>query len=1329
MSEPTRPDATLSPVKQALLEIRRLRALLVASGAPTAPAPGVTVTSPSASEPVAIVGMACRFPGGLSSPDAFWQAIASGVDAITTVPAERWDAAALFDASSRPGRSYSRHGGFLEHIDQFDAAFFNITPREAESMDPQHRMLLELSWEALEHAAIPPTALADGDAGVFIGLSASDYGRLVLAARDEIDSYASFGAAHSIAAGRISYALDLHGPSLVVDTACSSGLTAVHLACEALRNGKTGVALAGASNLMLGPESTISFSDAGMLARDGRCKAFDAAADGYVRGEGCAVVVLKRLRDALDDGDRVLAVIRGTAVNHDGRSAGLTAPNGPQQEAVIRAALRDGGVSPADVDYVETHGTGTKLGDPIELQALAAAYGDGRAADRPLLVGSVKTNIGHLEAAAGLAGLIKGVLALRHEALPPHRNFSTPNPLVAWERLPIEVVQTLRPWPRSDRPRRFGLSGFGFSGSNAHLVIEEAPSADHRDDPGDEHDELFLLSGRTPTALLTSASRMADWIAATDAPLGDICLSAATGRAHLAHRLVVVARDRAGLADALRRWVAGETSDAVRTGIAEGPPPRLGFLCPREFAGAAAQAHALRVGSSRLASMLDACAAAQVPAGGMPAGRETQALQIALGGFLIAAGVIPIVCIGVQSGELAAATLSGLPTPMADAPARRDVSFVSGRTGAIETAWRDWRGPGPWPVKLAAARQTARDAGADWLLVLGENNDFVSDAKSIALLSRSPDAAWRSVLRALGTLYLAGAALDWREVTRGEGRRRLALPPTCFERRRFWRPRGASPNVTDWPRLVTVVGRQSESGPLGWDVRNYPERWRRAEQLTAGYANNTLLALGAFATPGARASADELVRRHGLLPRLRGLVARWLKLLAREGVLQETDDGFVSSSPLRRRDVSETWRELDQLMADDPDTLAYARQASSRLVELLTGRLNPLEVLFAGGSFNNAEGIYERRPAARYLNGMVAAAVRAMLAERRGGAGFRLVEAGAGTGGATSALAEFFPTDGEYWFTDVSDAFLARARRNFGHNAAFHFARFNLEEVPPPELPIGRADVVLAANVVHATRDVGAALDRLRALLKPGGVLILVETTVHHSIFDLTIAFIEGWSSFADRFRREHPLLPPDRWISILEANGFEAAVRFPREGMAVDEIGQHVIIARNRTDALFPATTPAAAAVVRPQQSLLAKAPDAEMLRQPELLAEFVRRTAARVMQLDPKTQPGPRERFTDLGLDSLMALQLKAELAAGLELNDLPATIVFDAGTVEALTEQLRLIATPARSPEDLAPSRAPPYIPGRLTEAELASRTDEEVAALIASRFVRGGDLVSP
>ncbi len=510
-------------------------------------------------EPIAVVGMGCHLPGAESGPEDFWRLLELGRNAISEVPEDRWDITAYYDPDiDAPGRMASKWGGFVSRIDEFDAPFFGIAGREANSVDPQHRMLLEVCWEALEHAGHSPRKFSGTATGVFVGICASDYQTLLLARGEEtIDSYLASGTAPSIAAGRISYALGLQGPSIAVDTACSASLVAVHLACQSLRSDECRMALAGGVNAILSPKTTIALSKAHMMASDGRCKAFDARADGFVRGEGCGMVVLKRLSDAQADRDHVLAVIRGSAVNQDGRSSGITAPSGMAQEAVIRAALAQAGVRPEEIGYVEAHGTGTALGDPIEAHALAAALGPGRGAGNPLVVGSVKTNVGHLEAAAGIAGLIKTVLALQHEQIPAHLHFQQMNPHIDWGGVPVEIPVHGRPWPRSERRRVAGVSSFGFSGTNAHVIVEEAPLPPARPPACERPLHLLALSARTESALRELGGRYAEVLEQTLTPVGDVCFTANAGRAHFEHRLAVTGSSSEELRGALLKALPG----------------------------------------------------------------------------------------------------------------------------------------------------------------------------------------------------------------------------------------------------------------------------------------------------------------------------------------------------------------------------------------------------------------------------------------------------------------------------------------------------------------------------------------------------------------------------------------------------------------------------------------------------------------------------------------------------------------------------------------------------------------------------------------------------
>jgi 6-methylsalicylic acid synthase len=535
---------------------------------------GAGQTPSAAAEPIAIIGVGCRFPAGVSSPASFWEFLVSGRDAITDIPPERWEfyqglgpdyAAAL--------RKVNRRGAFLDDIAGFDAEFFGLTPREAELMDPQQRLLLEVAWEALEHAGIPPASLAGTDTAVFAALDPGDYGRRLLEDLPGIEAWTAIGAAGCAAANRISYALDLRGPSVSLDTACSSSLVTVHLACQSLRSGESPVALVAGANVLLSPGITMSLDASGALAADGRCKTFDADADGYGRGEGCGVLVLKTLSHAQRDGDRVLAVVLGSAVNQDGRTRGMMAPNGAAQEHVILAACRSAGLEPGSVDYVEAHGTGTSLGDQTEAETLARVYGADRAAGKPCLLGSVKPNIGHLEPAAGAASLIKAVLAIGNAEIPPSLNVSTANPAVDWANSGLRIVRERTPWPRRGEPRRAGVSSFGFGGTIAHVLIEQAPSEPvrARSVPRPSRDagyRLFPLSAKSDAALRQYASELAGWCSESNGALSpaSVAHTLASRRTHHEHRAAVVAADGKELASGLRLLAANDQSRHVVTG-------------------------------------------------------------------------------------------------------------------------------------------------------------------------------------------------------------------------------------------------------------------------------------------------------------------------------------------------------------------------------------------------------------------------------------------------------------------------------------------------------------------------------------------------------------------------------------------------------------------------------------------------------------------------------------------------------------------------------------------------------------------------------------------
>ncbi len=582
----------LSPSQRALLALKEMRAKLEA-------------VERARTEPIAIIGMACRFPGGANNPEAFWQLLHEGANAITEVPPERWDIEAYYDPDpNAPGKMYARAGGFLQQINAFDPQFFAIAPREAENMDPQQLLLLEVSWEALENAAVAPGELSGSSTGVFLGIGNIDHAlnQMKEGSFSRIADYSGTGSGSCFAAGRISYVLGLQGPCMVVDTACSSALVAVHLACQSLRTGESRLALAAGVSLMLSPDTTVNMCRGRMLATNGRFKIFDAEANGFVRGEGCGVVVLKRLSDAIADGDNVLALIRGSAVNQDGRSNGLTAPNGLAQEALIRQALSNAGVRPAEVGYVDPHGSGTSLGDQIEIKALGAVMSAGRAPNEPLLMSSAKTNFGHLEAASGILSLIKVVLTLQNEEIPPHLNLNKINPLLFLNKIPAEIPVVQTPWPSGNRRRLAGISGFGLSGTNAHVIVEEAPAksegrrakGEGRKAKGEDsaphpspfalQDErplhLLCLSAKTNAALRELAGKYERYLSEhASQPLTDVCYTAGVGRTHFSHRLALVAASPAQAREKLSAFLEGNAGAEIMTGQLQSTArPKVAFV-------------------------------------------------------------------------------------------------------------------------------------------------------------------------------------------------------------------------------------------------------------------------------------------------------------------------------------------------------------------------------------------------------------------------------------------------------------------------------------------------------------------------------------------------------------------------------------------------------------------------------------------------------------------------------------------------------------------------------------------------------------------------------
>ncbi len=1454
-------DGSLTPVKRALLEIRGLREQLARSEA-------------ARREPIAIVGMGMRFPGGVKDAASFAQLLWSGTDAVSAIPADRWSLDALYshDADA-PGMMTTRHGAFVERVDAFDAEFFGISPREAATMDPQHRLTLQVAWEALEDAGHAGRDLAGSRGGVYLGVANNDYGRALYARRETIDAYFGIGNAFSVAAGRLSYFLGLRGPAIAIDTACSSSLVALHLACQGLRLAECDLALAGGVNLVLTPEMNITFSKARMMAADGRCKTFDAAADGYVRGEGCGIVVLRRLSEAIADGDRILAVVRGTAINQDGRSNGLTAPNGPAQEALIRDALRAADIEASSVGYVEAHGTGTPLGDPIEMGALCGALCQNRDRDRPLVVGSVKTNIGHLEAAAGIAGLIKVVLALRRQEIPPHLHFTSGNPHIDWATWPVTVPTSVVPWAPIGGRRLAGVSSFGFSGTNAHAIVEQAPPAADDAPASDRPLHLLTLSARDEECLRELVKRYESALDRGQSA-GDLCFTANAGRSHFPHRLAALGVSTAELQDALRGHAAGRDCAAVRTGRG-GRPAKIAFLFTGQGAQFAGMGKLLYATSPVFRRALDECAdglATHIDRGlrdvmfsddtqsineAIYAQPATFAIEYALAELWRSWGIEPSVVLGHSLGEYAAACVAGA-ISLADALrlvanrgrlmqelppgggmgavfAPYDVVaaevarwsdaltiaayngpenfVVSGASNAVEGALARLQNAGvrvkPLRVSFGAhssliepaldrfrrVLETVRFENPSiplisnvtgalavpgeservdyWLTHLRAPVRFDQSLHAAATLGithfvevgphpvlsgigaeclpalglawlpslRRDRADWSDLLESLQHLYVAGADVDWNAFDRGHSRHRLELPTYPFRQRRHWTDLAdaiAMPATAGerWRRLDERLDRQAEQGPLDLNPASYPRKWECLARLTEAHAIRSLREAGMFSHSGERRTLDGLLEEAKIASSYRHLVLRWLDRLVANGLLTVDGSQFIARAPLSEPDLLALWAEAERLFVDNEPLLAYVRHCGGLVGKVLTGEESPLETLFPGGSWDLAEGLYQRSTTMRYVNSLAASACEVLAASTPAGRILRVLEIGAGTGGTTSALLPMLrPDQTRYRFTDVSELFLDRARKRYTAFPFIEYGRLDMDQDPAIQgYQPGSFDVVVAANAVHASTNLRIALRRVRDLLAPGGVLVLVESTTHLAWFDMTTGLIEGWHHFTDDLRTDNPLLPPDLWLKALVDAGFESAESWPRVGSAAESLGQHVIVARLSGEpfgAVDTLTAVDAVTAVPVRASIDDVSESADALRQRvreavagdrlAILRDVVRNRAVRVLRLDAADAPGRHDRLMDAGFDSLMAVQLRNQLSEALGLERaLPASLMFDHPTIETLAEHLLTRVLPVEAGSSQSEAEQPADHVSASRAADVAAMTDTEVEALLLERL---------
>ncbi|WP_031040677.1 beta-ketoacyl synthase N-terminal-like domain-containing protein [Streptomyces sp. NRRL F-5650] len=1260
---------------------------------------------------LAVVGMSGRYPGA-PDLDAYWNNLRSGVDSVTRVPRDRWDPAEHRRGKpGEPGHISCEYGGFLDDVDKFDPLFFNIAPRDAVAIDPLERLFLEQSWLALEDAGYTRAGLR-GPVGVYAGAMFQEYPLFAAEGTTDDGRRVGLGTGGASIANRVSYLFGFTGPSMLVDTACSSSLTAVHIAARALRGGEIRAALVGGVNLSLHPNKYLVLSQSEFLSEGGRCAAFGADADGMVPGEGVGVLVLKRLADAERDGDHIHGLVRGTAVNHGGRTGGYTVPDPRAQHDVITAALADAGADPSTVSYVEAHGTGTPLGDPVEVTGLARALGRAREGVPECAVGSVKSGIGHLEAAAGVAGLTKVLLQLRHGELAPTLHADRINPGLELEGTRLRVNTALRPWTRPlvdgvEQPLRAGVSSFGAGGANAHVVVEEYRDRRPRTEAA-VGPALVVLSARDEDRLRASAERLR-------AVLGRPAV-AEPGADQVRESIARLAADVSGApAPAPDADLAAAGFDTVATA-------RLLMRINRTFgvslAPTAGQEHpTLDALAAHLRSAHGVAAPATAPAAPVAApvpalheiahtllvGREAQRERLAL--------VVPDTA---RLAEELDAFLAGRATPAA----HRD-STDSRRARDL--------------------RRTVGDAGEE--------------------LVRA--AVGRGDLAEIADLWAGGVAVD-AALLYPHPPVRVPLPGYPFARERHWitdvlkpgrpAPTGVvptgvvpatpAPAVAPVPSVLAEVEEAVAVRPRVYEVESsLPDLSAYQETVAAlsGICRTALLStfrdMGALRTAGERVTRAELRARLNVADRHHRLFDALLELLGEAGFVRVDGDTVtvaavdehdlqaeIDALPARRRDL------LDR--APDNEALLTVLDAClSAYPEVLSGRKNPLDVLFPGGSFAQMDAIYKNQ---QQTNALMAQAVREYVTRRLArdpGARITLLEIGAGTGGTSRgvlAALEPYAAHLKYHYTDLGSSFVQYGAQEYGGRSFVEFRQLDIERDPLEQgFEAASVDVVVAGNVLHATRDIGRTLRHAKALMKPHGMLALFEVTRLHELLTISFGLLEGWWTFEDTDRLPgSPLLSVPMWRRALERAGLRGMRVLSGMPLREDRLSESVLLSESdglpvmddpapgparpapasdpapapaSGPAPAPAPVPASAPAPAPvPASDPVPAPESEAAPEPEHAAEptaapdfandIERLIAEAWQEVLGVDHVRDTDNFQDLGGDSIMASRIKARLNSSLPF-ELEMRELMTAATVREMAElaETEIIERIDELPED--------------------------------------------
>lgn len=1357
---------------------------------------------------IAIIGMACRFPGA-SDLAQFWSLLSRGGDAVSDIPQKRTDMYKFFGENNPMPESIKKWtGGFLVDIDKFDPLFFSISPAEATAIDPQQRILLETAYHAFADAGLD-LATATARTGVFIGISGSDYQRILFNNPHAIDRYAATGGALSIAANRISYAFGFDGPSMAVDTACSSSLTAVHLACNSIREGQARIALAGGVNLLLAPEITLSLAKVGVISPSGSCKPFAADADGIVRSEGCGIVVLKSLEQALSDDDRIYGVISGSGVNQDGRSNGLMAPKQNSQEMLLTDVYQRAGINPADVDYIEAHGTGTFIGDPIEVKALGNVLRKARQVD--CAIGSVKGNLGHLEAAAGIAGLIKTALMLHYRELVPTLNCKAKNPNIPFDELKIKVQTENSPWWSLDKKQIAGVNSFGFGGTNVHVILESRPETvakqqiqqDEFGKDGDSQRPLILpLSAHTPLVLQhyirSYREFLRNHIDGDAGFLRSMCHTAALRRNFFDFRIDFVFSSRDELLSQLEYQLdnelfAGELASIDTSQVRSSCAADVVFVFSGHGAYWPGVGRELLVSEPLFRkkilqcqqimsdyvdwSVVDTIENASQTTSIDRIFAATFAIQVAIVDLWKQYSITPAAVVGHSGGEVAAAYCAGsldLPAAIAVVIHRgNQLLKVSGlgMTVALELSLSNTRrllsvcgseiaiaainGPeaivvsgvvavmevfierlqkenidykvlqlagiavhsplvesGKQALKCLLKEINPKKSKVDFYsTVVGKklsgeelNADYWADniretvvfADTIeallqdnqrifleigphpalggainALLKkhhlagltvaslRRDEVEHVSLLKALGELYCYGFPVDFAAVYRDKIPW-MSLPVYPFQRESFWfreAQTGAYDQKNRWDYTVTMAQRRAGSVPFDLQLHTYAQKWSELNKLSSLYIFAALQEIGIITLSGRVDVAQNGYDKMGILPCYHHLVSLWVRRMESEGYAMVAERGYAVEGVQPEGALAVLLQNAKNTFADIPILLEYVVSCGKNLQQIITGQIPALETLFPGGSFKIANFLYKDWAVARYFNDIVTEIVKSVVIQNR--TSLRILEIGAGSGATAAAvLSALSNAHVTYYFTDVSDLFLQRAKASFKSYPFVKYALLDIENIADNSVIAPASfDIVLASNVLHATRDISLAIKNVRSLLTTGGVLVLYETTTHWAWFETSTGLIEGWQLFRDNVRNTVPLLSDSEWKDILLAHGFKKVVCFPNHENIGNELGQHVILASTASDIRFgerfaeSGEQPFEVQERNQDQSDKLSLYLDKISNDPEersvSMQKYVCLQASHILRI-PSDQVDVGKPLRNMGLDSLMAISLKNRIEA---------------------------------------------------------------------------------